>query len=417
MTMKRYEPGDVKIISLKLTNTNKSATVDIRSQAMSISIFEDMEEPTLYAEIMMVDSANLVKDFPIIGEEDLEIVYVTPGRDKPTTYKFRTFAVEGTSNGPTAKSSVYTLRCVSTEHFTNGIQLIDKGYNNTVAEMVVDILVNELKSKKAYQIEATRGLVPVNIPQKSPFQAIDMLRQKAIAKRPSGGVFVFYENQYGFNFTSIEKLIEEGKKTIDSKTFTYMPDTTSDKQREAYAFRNLVRYEHLSKFDTIEKFASGLFKNVARSFDLLTKEVSETLFTLKDQAHKFETGEKKATIPNTAKIMDEAMQGAPTYMFMPKDSSRGNDFVSDLIGYRHSFVKLFNQNVTRCMVHGDNYLSVGDMITLNLPDTSGTTEKKSGDKRFSGNYLITKLRHIIVQEDKKFKHSISFDCNKIGFNE
>ena len=417
MTAKRYEPGDIKIISLKLTNTNKSATVDIRAQAVSISIFEDMEEPSIYAEIMMVDSINLVKDFPIIGEEDLEISYITPGRDKPTTYKMRTFAVDGTGSGMTSKSSSYTLKCVSTEHFTNGVQLIDKGYNNTVAEMVVDILANELKSKKPYQIEATRGLVPINIPQKSPFQTIDMLRQKAIAKRPSGGVFVFYENQYGYNFVSIEKLIEDGKTAIASKTFTYMPDTKSDKQREAYAFRNLIRYEHLSKFDTIEKFTSGMFKNVARSFDILTKQVSETLFQLKDQAHKFETGEKKAVIPNSQKIIDEAMQGAPTYMFMPKDSSKGNDYVGDLIGYRHSFVKLFNQIVTRCMIHGDNYLSVGDLVSLNLPDTSGTTEKKSGDKRFSGNYLITKLRHIIVQEDRKFKHSITFDCNKIGFNE
>ena len=414
--MKQIEPGDIKIIGIRITNTNKSVTLDIRAQTMSLSIFEDIEEPTVYAELMMVDSANLVKDLPIIGEEDVEISYITPGRDKPTNYKLRTFAVDGTVANPTGKASAYILKCVSPEHFANSVKQVDKGYNNTVAEMVADIVVNELTTKKPTIVETTRGLIPIAIPKMNPFQAIDFLRQKAVAKRPSGGVFVFYENQYGFNFVSLEKLIEDGSKTIKSKVFTYSPDVISDKQRQAHAFRNLQRYEHLSKFDTIDKMAGGMFKNTVRSFDMLSKEFEEVAFELSKQAHTFETGDKKAKIPNTNKILSEAGQGAPYFMFAPKDSSKGNDFVSDLMGYRHSFVKLFNQNVTRCMAYGDNYLTVGDMIELNLPDTSGTTEKKSNDNRFSGKYMITKLRHIITQEDKKFKHNVAFDCNKIGFN-
>lgn len=414
--MKQYEPGDIKILSIRLTNTNKTANVDIRAQTMSLSIFEDIEEPTVYAELMIVDSVNLVKDFPIIGEEEVEIVYITPGRDKPTKYNFRTFSVEGTVNNPTGKSSAYLLKCVSNEHFINSVQQVDKGYNNTVAEMVADILVNEIHTKKPAIVESTRGLIPVTIPRMNPFAAIDFLRQKAVAKRPSGGVFLFYENQYGFNFVSIEKLIEDGSKTIGSRSFTYNPDIISDNQRKAFAFRNLQRFEHLSKFDTIEKMAGGLFKNTVRSFDMLSKQFEEISFELDKQAYKFETGEKGTKIPNTQKIINEAKQGAPYYMFAPKDSSKGNDFVSDLMGYRQAFVKLFNQNVTRCMAYGDNYLTVGDMVELNLPDTSGTTEKKTNDARFSGKYMITKLRHIITQEDKKFKHNVAFDCNKIGFS-
>lgn len=414
--MKQYEPGDIKILSIKLTNTNKSASIDIRAQTMALSIFEDIEEPTIYAELMIVDSANLVKNFPIIGEEDVEISYITPGRDKPTKYKLRTFAVDSTVVTPTSKGSAYMLKCVSNEHFVNSVNQVDKGYNNTVAEMVADIIINELHTKKPAIVEATRGLIPIAVPKMSPFQAIDFLRQKAVAKRPSGGVFVFYENQYGFNFVSLEKLIEDGSKTVGSRVFTYSPDIVSDKQRRTFAFRNLQRYEHLSKFDTIDKMAGGMFKNTVRSFDMLSKQFEEVNFELDKQAHKFETGEKKTKIPNTQKIVTEAKQGAPYYMFAPKDSSKGNDFISDLMGYRHTFVKLFNQNITRCMAYGDNYLTVGDMVELNLPDTSGTTEKKTADKRFSGKYMITKLRHLITQEDKKFKHNITFDCNKIGFS-
>lgn len=412
--IKQYEPGDIRIVSIKLTNTNKSATIDVRAQTSVLSIFEDIEQPTLYAELTMVDSANLVKDFPIIGEEDLEIVYITPGREKPSRFKFRTFSVQGTTNNPTGKASAYTLKAVSQEHFTNAVNLVDKSYNNVVSEMVADILMQELRTTKPVTIEATRGLIPLAIPQLSPLQAVDFLRQKAVSKRPSGGVFVFYENQYGLNFVTLEKLIEEGSKSIASRVFTYNPDIVSDSKRKAFSFRNLQRFEHLSKFDTIDKMSTGMFKNSVRFYDMLSKEYGQTDFVLDQQAHKFESGNKGSSLPNTTKIVEEAKSGAPTYMFAPKDSSRGNDFVNDLLGYRHAFVKLFNQNITRCMAYGDNYLTVGEMITLDLPDVSGTTEKKTSDKRYSGNYMITKLRHIITQEDKKFKHNITFDCNRVG---
>ena len=41
MKNKVYDPGDIKIIGMKMTNYNKSATRDIRGQVISLSIFED----------------------------------------------------------------------------------------------------------------------------------------------------------------------------------------------------------------------------------------------------------------------------------------------------------------------------------------------------------------------------------------
>lgn len=415
-SLKNYEPGDIKLIAVKLTNTNKTATIDLKAQLLAMSIYEDIEEPTVYAEIVINDALGLVKDFPIIGEEDLEVSFITPGRDKITTYKLRTFSIDGTSVSENNQMSNYTLKCVSHEHFTNAVQQVDKSYNATIGEMIVDILKNELHVTKDINVESTRGLSPIAMPRMNPFKSIDYLRQKAIAKRPSGGVFVFFENQYGYNFISLEKLIEEGKKTIATRVFQHSPDTRSDRQREVFAWRNITKFEHLTKFDTINKMTSGMFKNTVISFDLLSKAVANTDFRVHEQAKVFETGEKKANMTNTEKLVNEAYQGAPYYMFAPKDSSKGNNYLTDLMGYRLAFTNMFNQNIVRCQIYGDNYLTVGDMVTLNLPESSATTEKKTGDTRFSGNYMITKLRHIIFQRDRKFKYDITMDCNKIGYN-
>lgn len=415
-SLKNYEPGDIKLISVKLINTNKTATIDLKAQLLTLSIYEDIEEPTVFAEVVLNDALGIVKDFPIIGEEDIEISFITPGRDNITTYKLRTFSIDGTTVSDNNQSANYTLKCVSHEHFTNSVRLVDKGYNTTIGEAIIDILSNELRVTKDITVEATRGLSSFAVPRMNPFSAIDFLRQRAIAKRPSGGVYVFFENQYGYNFITLEKLIEDGKNTIATRTFTHSPDTRSDKQREAYAWRNITKIEHLTKFDTISKMANGLFKNNVIAFDITSKDVTNTEFKLQEQSKVFETGERKAKMPNTEKLVNEANQGAPTYMFAPKDSSNGTNFLTDLMGYRLAFSNLFNQNIVRCQIYGDNYLAAGDMVTLNLPETSGTTEKKTGDTRFSGNYMITKLRHMIYQQDRKFKHQITMDCNKIGYN-
>jgi hypothetical protein len=101
-------------------------------------------------------------------------------------------------------------------------------------------------------------------------------------------------------------------------------------------------------------------------------------------------------------------------MFVPSDTDRGNDLLKDVLGYKQSLSHIINLNIVRGMIYGDNYISVGDMIKLNLPDTSSTNDKEVYDSRYSGNYIIQKLRHIIVPEDNKFKHNIAFDANKIG---
>ena len=105
-----------------------------------------------------------------------------------------------------------------------------------------------------------------------------------------------------------------------------------------------------------------------------------------------------------------------TRFFVPKDSSKGNDFIDTNIAIKNAFNTLLNQNILRIMVHGDNYLSAGDLLKINLPEVSGTTDRKANDTLNSGNYLVSKLRHIITMEEgTKPKHKITMDCVRMGY--
>jgi len=419
---KVYESGDVKIIGITIGKLNgPQREVDLRAQVLSLSIYEDINEPSMILEIVMADAINLVQDYPIIGEEIITVNFVTPGRDNSTKKGFLVYSVDSTGVGPSGRGSIYTIKAVTSFHFFSAGMSIEKSYNDTVDEIVKDIVKIVAKESNLpfsnLIVEKTKGLVPITIPSLNPFQAIDMLRQKAIsAEVPSGGMFMFFENQYGMQFKSIEAILKENKNDVSSKSFTYAPDTKSDKSREQYAFRNIIRYQHLDKFNSVEKIIEGAVVNTVESFDILSKELETITFKLAEKASTFTSTDSKASLPNSNQFIDTHTKSAAKNFFVPKDSSRGTDFIENHLGAKQAYSTLINQNTVRILVNGDNYIATGDVIELVLPEVSGTTERKTKDRLNSGNYLITRLRHIITMEDgNKPKHQIAMDCSRLGY--
>ena len=83
--MKNYEVGDVNVLELLIRNKNTQAEINPADQVIFIDIYEDFNSPSLYAEITIDDKIGLLQDFPLIGEEEFEITFQTPGLNYPTT--------------------------------------------------------------------------------------------------------------------------------------------------------------------------------------------------------------------------------------------------------------------------------------------------------------------------------------------
>lgn len=415
----KVEPGDINIHKIELKKDNRA--IDIRGQILSFSIFEDIQEPTVLAEFTLIDAVNLVQDFPIVGEETINIVYTTPGRQDLIRRGFLIYSIESTAMSPTTKSSLYLIKAVSPIHFVNSITEINKTYKDSIDNIVKDILETTIRqsqtSKINYNIEPTKGIVPINVPGLAPFEAIDFLRQKAISKQfASGGSYVFFENVYGLNFVSLEKLLKEGKDSVGSRVFSYGPNTSSSNERTSYAFRNLIDYTHITKFDSVEKINSGTFRSYVNSFDIITKKNTVYEYSLAENAKSFTSSDNKGSLTNTESFIQKYGKASLKSFLTVKDSSKGDDYIDINVGAKNAFSYLLNQNILRAYVYGDSFLTVGDTVTINLPEPSSTTERRSNLALYSGNYLITALRHLIVLEgEAKPKHKISFDCVKMGY--
>ena len=411
---KIVEPGDVLIKRVELSNKNFGASMNPLAQLIGIDIWEDMSKPTMYAEFTFQDNLNLLQNFPIIGEENLSIEIQTPGIQKSTVFKFRTFEVANVQKDYNGKGLTYVVRCVSDEHLRAGSSLIKESQTDIVSNMVPYILAKYLDSKKKFIADDAKGIQTIAFPKINPLKAVDMLRQRAVSKEYAASAYVFFENQAGFNFKTIEGLIKDGKPTIGSRTFNAQQNSMASKTAQANSYRTIKKFENLSKSDGNKKASLGVYKAVTKTFDLNTKSFESRDFSLKEVFDKFQKpGAGKMQIPNSDDFIKTYSEGVPKQFFSLKDTTRPDNFMDTAIAVRNSFTVLLNSDVTRVLIHGDSGLKVGDLITLDLPDPSGTTDVKKPDQLMSGNYMIIRLRHMITPSTRD-KHEIAFDCVKMG---
>jgi hypothetical protein len=411
--MKNIEAGDVIIKNLELSNKALKARIDPTDQVVGFDIWEDMSKPTMYAEFAFQDNVGLLESFPIIGEETIKVELMTPGLSKSTTYEFKSFEVTKVQRDVNGKGSTFVLRCVSEEHLYNGSSLITQAYVDTIGNIVGSVLQRYLKTTKPLIVDETRGIQTLATPKLSPLELIDMCRLRAVSKEFQSSSYVFFENQQGFNFKTIEGLIKAGKSTIGSRIFNAQQDVMGSPEAQANAFRTILDFTNIARADSNMKAADGVYKAVTRTFDVATKSFESSTFLLTDKYSQFVTPGKKAQIPNSDDFIDKYATGVSKQFFTPKNTLAPDTLIDTAMASRNSFVSLLNSDITRAMIHGDTGLKVGDLVTLHLPDPDGLTTRKKDSKLSSGNYLIVRLRHVVTPSTRS-KHRVVFDCVKMG---
>lgn len=408
-----YKTNDVKIRSLSIQTHKGDGGIFDMSQMLTIDVYEDITKPTLYATIEVVDALDLLTKLPIIGEEKVELTIETPGIAEPTTFKFRCFQVTNVEPFKNSKGLTYTLHCVSEEHLYN--TSIMRGHMlGLISDMVQRILVDSLATKKKFYQEPTVGNELLNFPKLKPLAAIDFLRQRAVGLDYKLSPYVFFENQYGFNFTTIEGLFKRGLKEVEStgREFTFKQNPMGSTQKEVESFRSILDYQLVYNGESYRKLQQGAYRMKTQMFDLATKGVETLDFNLQEKFSSFAPDGKK-TIPNSGEWMSEFAQSIPQIFFGVKDSSRPPIFVLENLASKNSFTLLLNDDVTRVMVPGDSGLAVGHVVRLNMPEIDGLTSQKKLDQVRRGDYLVVRLRHMITFQNAS-KHRIVFDCVQLG---
>ena len=84
--------GDVNVQEAVIIRGD-GAEIDVRTFIIELNIFEDMFKNGLSGNIMMVDAANVVGKFPILGDEYLRLKIKTPTIESQIYKTFKIYSI------------------------------------------------------------------------------------------------------------------------------------------------------------------------------------------------------------------------------------------------------------------------------------------------------------------------------------
>ena len=414
---------DYSLVTLNLLTP--AGTIDFKPLLVELSYHEDLFNNTASGYLMVSESMGYIETLNLMGNEYIRLRYGKTDDVKYLTDKiFRVYKIGKRKLENNMNTESYCLYFCSEELIMSEQYKVSKSYKGqTVKNNIEDILFNNhylnIPDEKAGIIESTYGKYDFIVPNLKPFDAINWLSTYA-RPRPDqpGADMLLYENRDGFNFRSLQSLMRQGP----YRTYNYNPKNVvtssgplqQEIDKTAY---NVTTYEILDSYDSLNAINSGIFANKLISVDPLLRRYKVTNFDYGDYVTKATMLNKYAIINNHKNRNNHGLNQTPEAVtklvfsnFNQKEipyvkSTPGgvaNDiFAETYIPHRTAQLALINYTRVRISVPGDPLLTVGNVIGFDLLSINPVTDKKTPDKFYSGNYLITAVRHMITMHEYK----------------
>jgi hypothetical protein len=410
-------PNDYTLI--KLTLYTATAPLDCRFILEELSYNEDIFNNTASGYLMIKDSQGFFNSLNLNGNEFIQISF---GKGDNTTNiidkTFRVFNVMRRIPEIDGNTESYSIYFCSEELFLSEQYKISKSYKNSdITTNIKDILNTYLKvpAKKISQIDKTYGVYDFIIPYLKPFDAINWLSTYA---RPGennfgdwsmiGADMLFYEDKFGYNFRSLQSLYSQRP----LRQYFYNPKNLNVTDL-AYNLSNALSYEIMDSFDTLGAINQGAFSNRLLSVDVLLRRYKKTDFNYNDYVQKatslnpwpiinnyknrfghrlFETPEASLKLSFSNPNQNES----PLIASHP-GSVAHDVFAETYIPNRTAQLPLANYTRVKISVPGDPALTAGVVIDFNLTSKNPDPAQKGPDEYYSGNYLVTAVRHLLTR--------------------
>lgn len=467
------KPGDVVIEDIILKSYN-GFEMSLKGLFQNITIYEDIFANYMSGSIVIIDSLNMAKNFPIIGAETLTITYHTPNyldqaKDhKPITLNFRTYKVSQYVETAQETATMLCLEFMSEQGIKSMQTKVSKAYTNmTISNMVVNIYDEYLASDNTdysgvfsaaaqgfaggllspfpgsaivggaaagtYAYINREDKIPMRtvtetfdtrsyvIPYWSPLYAINWLCHRSrelIDTRICD--FVFFQNSDGFHFTPIAHLKRKGKVNGDYHVYTNYPEGFRSDESERMMvseMRNVLSAKTQDYSDKVKQQALGMLASSIFTHDMTTKRWSYDTFNYDDQFDPEMAIEKNPLVPRGQNNYSTAAQAHikmyPNSTFTVKNGTTIHD-PNETVLYRQSMLNQINSINLVIETWGDTNVKAGDVIKYSIPSKENNKKlDKWEDDYVTGFYLVTAIRHLITTD----RHTMTITMSRDSYTE
>ena len=452
--------GDYDLKNIFLHNHFGEVT-DIKNLVQEMNIYESIYKNALTGSIVIIDAQNLIAKLEIQGLERISFKLATPGahgsRDivdasEATGHPFHVYKI--TDRKQLAPGTLlYTLHFGSREFMRNLRTKVSQAYNGRLDRSVYNIFLDEsyLDSKKTLTFEPCGNSDKVVIPNLRPFDAINMIADKALPEKSEGVGYYFYETTKGFHFRSWENMVtSEGQFRRPTKQeFYYMPlnitDPNIDNKIE-HEYKSVESYRFINNFhDIAANTVGGTYGHRVISYNLFDKSFEQddyhyhndfvfskhTEFAGRNANEKYAIAESNVdekpadSKTGTSSVSDYpesrvSLQSTTKFLHNEdKGAVYGLDVIQDgkLTGKRIAQQAQVVQGTTlKLVVKGQSYLEAGDLIEFKLRSVDEKNTDGAEDPQYAGKYVITKIRHQINAEKYVMVLECAKDSVKEGFS-
>jgi hypothetical protein len=410
---------DYNLIAINLLGSN-FPIVDLKPMMIEISYFEDVFNNVVSGNMLVEDAQGMIEKLQMHGNEYVRFAF---GKDDNPNLRidklFRIYKISNRRKSLNFDTENYIIHFCSDELILSNQYKISKSYKGQgISNIIKDILNNKLKvpseKYKESNIETTKGIYSIIVPNFAPFEAINWLCMYAQPglKDNVGSDMVLYENTEGFNFKSLQSLFKQ------SPYFTYefrpkntsIEDNNNDNNKQVF---NVLTYEIVDTFNTIESAMEGTFANRVLTVDPLLRRYAKIDFNYNSYSKKATLLNKNPVVNNLENRFGDALyetyegcyklsitnsgQTQVPYIKQTPGAVQDNFFVETYLPQRKSQLSLANHMKVKFTIAGDPNLTVGKTINFKLYSNEPASEKnqKGIDKYYSGKYLVTAVRHMI----------------------
>lgn len=364
----------VTLQNLELFSVVSNDSIDLQHIFLSIEIYESIFEPFLTARLIIADTFDLYKNFPIVGGETVTLTVSQTNKDENLKKEF-TFTVFKINKDPVVtrsagKHKYLELFLCSNEMLFDSLIKISRKFNATGDEIVKQIIEGYWGSTKELNSSVTNTEISVNSNYWAGTQVIDYVARSSRSDETLLSDYLFFENLDGFVFKPMSELIA----TVPVNTVRY------PLARDIFYAVDDVRFFKFNKyFDIMVAANQGQF--------------GKTMYKMGNFEQGYNVIEEKQTFEDVNKTFISMGKNMlyDSNLFLPESFASETYMDIDIVNTRTTALNLINDN-NNLVARFDGYLPrvAGDTLNFAFPSLDNT---EFNNRQFDGFWLILGIRH------------------------